>query len=243
LILFKEFFMLLYENYKFITKIFKMASVAPSILSADFSCLKKDIQAAESSGADWIHVDVMDGHFVPNITIGPAVVEHIRRHTTLPLDVHLMIEQPERFIDAFRKAGADIITVHQEACIHLQRTLSHIRQTGAKSGVSINPATSPETLKYILNDVDLILVMSVNPGFGGQKFIEATVSKIRAISEMINNLNILIEVDGGINDKTGKLAVDSGAHVLVAGSYIFKSDNIRETINSLKNISRKTVNL
>lgn len=220
-----------------------MAIVAPSILSADFSNLGRDIKLAEESGADWIHIDVMDGHFVPNITIGPVVVEHLRKITKLTLDVHLMIEDPDRYIQDFRHAGADIISVHQEACIHLNRTLNFIRSTGAKAGVVLNPATPPETLDYILDDTDLILVMSVNPGFGGQSFIPTSVQKIQKISEMIGSKKILIEVDGGITDRTGTDVVRAGAHVLVAGSYIFGSENPKERIQKLKSISSKTISV
>ncbi len=217
-----------------------MAIVAPSILSADFTHLERDIKTAEEGGADWIHVDVMDGHFVPNITIGPVVVEHLRKVTRLPLDVHLMIENPDRYIQDFRNAGADIISVHQEACVHLDRTLHFIRSTGARSGVVLNPATPPETLNYVLDDVDLILVMSVNPGFGGQSFIPSSVQKIQALSRMIGSRKILIEVDGGINDQTGSQVVRAGAQVLVAGSYVFGSDKPKERIQKLKTISPHT---
>jgi ribulose-phosphate 3-epimerase len=217
-----------------------MAIVAPSILSADFAHLERDIKTAEEAGADWIHVDVMDGHFVPNITIGPVVVEHLRKVTKLPLDVHLMIENPDRYIQDFRKAGADIISVHQEACHHLNRTLQFIRSTGAKAGVVLNPATPHDTLQYILDDVDLILVMSVNPGFGGQSFISNSVLKIHAISKMIGSRKILIEVDGGITDRTGAEVVNAGAHVLVAGSYVYGSESPKERIQKLKAISSHT---
>lgn len=213
-----------------------MAIVAPSILSADFAHLERDIKMAEEAGADWIHIDVMDGHFVPNITIGPVVVERLRKVTRLPLDVHLMIENPDRYIQDFRNAGADIISVHQEACIHLNRTLHFIRNTGAKAGVVLNPATPPDTLKYVLDDVDLILVMSVNPGFGGQSFISSSIQKIQALSNMIGSKKILIEVDGGVTDQTGMEVVKAGAHVLVAGSYIFGSENPKERIHKLKSI-------
>lgn len=213
-----------------------MAIVAPSILSADFNRLELDIIMAQEAGADWIHVDVMDGHFVPNITIGPIVVEHLRKVTSLPLDVHLMIENPDRYIQDFRSAGADIISVHQEACDHLNRTLHFIRSTGAKAGVVLNPATPSDTLQYILDDADLILVMSVNPGFGGQSFIANSVQKIQTLSKMIGPRKILIEVDGGINDQTGKEVVKAGAHVLVAGSYIFGAENPKERIHKLKSI-------
>ncbi len=214
-----------------------MAIIAPSILSADFAHLARDVRAAEEAGADWIHVDVMDGHFVPNITIGPVVVEHLRKVTQLPLDVHLMIEQPDRYIPDFRKAGADVISVHQEACVHLHRTLDLIHTTGAKAGVVLNPATPPETIRYVLDDVDLILVMSVNPGFGGQEFVESSVLKIRTLKEMIDYRRIFIEVDGGINDETGRRVVQAGANVLVAGSYIFGSENVKDRIARLKKIS------
>jgi ribulose-phosphate 3-epimerase len=217
-----------------------MTLVAPSILSADFANLERDVKMAEESGADWIHVDVMDGHFVPNITIGPVVVEHLRKVTKLPLDVHLMIENPDRYVQDFRHAGADIISVHQEACAHLHRTLHFIRSTGAKAGVVLNPATSPETLPYVLDDVDLILVMSVNPGFGGQTFIPSSLQKIKALSGMIGNRKIFIEVDGGVNDHTGQQVVAAGANVLVAGSYVFGSGNMKERILKLKNLSAGT---
>jgi ribulose-phosphate 3-epimerase len=214
-----------------------MAIIAPSILSADFAHLARDVRAAEEAGADWIHVDVMDGHFVPNITIGPVVVEHLRKVTQLPLDVHLMIEQPDKYIPDFRKAGADIISVHQEACVHLHRTLDLIHTTGAKAGVVLNPATPPETVRYVLDDVDLILVMSVNPGFGGQEFVESSVLKIRTLKEMVDYRRIFLEVDGGINDETGRRVVQAGATVLVAGSYIFGSENVKDRIARLKKIS------
>jgi ribulose-phosphate 3-epimerase len=218
-----------------------MPIVAPSILSADFANLERDIRMAEKAGADWIHVDVMDGHFVPNITIGPVVVEHVRKITDLPLDVHLMISEPDRYIEAFRKAGADIISVHQEACPHLQRTLHAIRESGARAGVVINPATSHLTLEYILDDVDLILLMSVNPGFGGQSFLESTIDKIRAVKAMIAHRKILIEVDGGITDQTGLKVLKAGAAVLVAGSYIFASSRPSERIAKLKNLTTNTL--
>jgi ribulose-phosphate 3-epimerase len=214
-----------------------MALVAPSILSANFANLERDVKMAEEGGADWIHVDVMDGHFVPNITIGPVVVKHLRKVTKLPLDVHLMIEHPDRYVQDFRDSGADIISVHQETCIHLQRTLHFIRSTGAKAGVVLNPATSHETLQYVLDDVDLILVMSVNPGFGGQEFIKSSVQKIQAISKMIGSKKIFIEVDGGVNDTTGQQVVSAGAHVLVAGSYVFGAGTMKERIAQLKNLS------
>jgi len=216
-----------------------MPIIAPSVLSADFGSLERDVQKAEKAGADWIHVDVMDGHFVPNITIGPIVVQYLRKATSLPLDVHLMIEKPERYIDAFRKAGADVISVHQEACTHLQRTLQQIRATGAKAGAVLNPATPPQTLEYVLDDVDLILVMSVNPGFGGQEFLPSSIRKIQTIRQMLGHRKVFIEVDGGVNDRTGAQVVQAGANVLVAGSYIFGVENMQERIQTLKRISSK----
>ncbi len=218
-----------------------MPIIAPSILSANFANLERDLRMAEKAGADWIHVDVMDGHFVPNITIGPVVVEHIRKITERPLDVHLMISDPDRYLDAFRKAGADIISVHQEACTHLQRTLHAIRELGAKAGVVINPATSPHTLEYVLDDVDLILVMSVNPGFGGQRFIESSIAKIRTIKGMIGHRKIFIEVDGGITDQTGLQVLKAGANVLVSGSYIFSSSHPEDRLAKLKHLTTSTL--
>lgn len=218
-----------------------MPVVAPSILSANFANLEQDVRAAEKAGADWIHVDVMDGHFVPNLTIGPVVVEHLRKITSLPLDVHLMIEHPDRYLDAFRKAGADIISVHQEACVHLQRTLHAIRESGAKAGVVLNPATPPHTIEYVLDDADLVLVMSVNPGFGGQEFLDSSLQKIRTLKEMIGHRKIFLEVDGGITEQTGLRVMKAGANVLVAGSYIFGAARPAERIQILKNLSTSTL--
>ena len=213
-----------------------MVKIAPSILSADFSRLGEEIRAIEAGGADYVHVDVMDGHFVPNITIGPLVVEAARKVTNLPLDVHLMIENPDRYIPDFAKAGADILTVHQETVPHLHRTVQLIRSLGKKAGVSINPATPVAALDLILDDLDLVLVMSVNPGFGGQSFIPSCLGKITALRRMIaeRGLKVELEVDGGVKtDNIGRI-VAAGADVLVAGSAVFGTDDYRETIATLK---------
>jgi len=213
-----------------------MIKIAPSILSADFSRLGEDIRAVDRAGADYIHVDVMDGHFVPNITIGPLVVEALRRVTEKPLDVHLMIENPDLYIPDFAKAGADIITVHQEAVPHLHRTVQLIKSLGKQAGVSINPATPVETLDVILDELDLVLVMSVNPGFGGQSFIPSALDKIRALRRRIGErgLTTELEVDGGVKvDNIGEV-VAAGADVLVAGSAVFHSDDYAATIAALR---------
>jgi ribulose-phosphate 3-epimerase len=199
--------------------------VAPSILSADFGALAEQIKIVEAAGADWIHVDVMDGHFVPNITIGPVVVEAARRATRLPLDVHLMISDPDLYIEPFAEAGADILTVHVEACPHLHRTVQAIHKVGVQAGVAINPATALTALEDILPQLDLVVVMSVNPGFGGQSFIGSTperVEKVRSMIDAIPSGKIRLEVDGGIDAMTGPIVVDAGADVLVAGSAVFR---------------------
>jgi ribulose-phosphate 3-epimerase len=210
--------------------------VAPSILSADFARLGEEIKAVEAAGADWLHVDVMDGRFVPNITIGPPVVKAIRRVTKLPLDVHLMIVEPERYVDDFAAAGADTITVHVEACNHLHRTLAHIRSLGKRSGVTLNPSTNEDTLKYVLDVADQILVMSVNPGFGGQKLIPEVLPKVAAIRKMIDDrkLPIDLEIDGGITAETAKEAIAAGARVLVAGNAVFNTKDYKAAIEAIR---------
>ena len=209
--------------------------IAPSILSADFAKLGEEVRAIDEAGADWIHIDVMDGHFVPNLTIGPGVVKALRPHTSKPFDVHLMISPVDPFLDAFAEAGADVITVHPEAGPHLHRTIQRIKTLGKKAGVSLNPATPAKMLDYVLEDLDLVLVMSVNPGFGGQKFISSQLKKIEAIANRIakDNLDIRLEVDGGIDAETAPKAIAAGATVLVAGTAAFRggpdhyADNIR----------------
>jgi len=209
--------------------------IAPSILSADFAKLGEEVRAIDEAGADWIHIDVMDGHFVPNLTIGPGVVKALRPHSQKPFDVHLMISPVDNFLDAFAEAGADIITVHPEAGPHLHRTIQRIKALGKRAGVSLNPATPAKMLDYVLDQIDLVLVMTVNPGFGGQKFITGQLKKIEAIANRIfkENLNVELEVDGGIDPETARQAVGAGATALVAGTAVFKggpasyADNIR----------------
>ena len=210
--------------------------IAPSILSSDFSRLGDEIRAVEAAGADWIHIDVMDGRFVPNITIGPPIVKAIRGVTKLPFDVHLMIVEPEKYLEAFAEAGADTITVHVEACPHLHRTLQHIRSLKKRAGVVINPGTSEESLRYVLELADLILVMSVNPGFGGQSFLPEVLPKVAAIRKMIDASGraIDLEIDGGISDKTARLATAAGARALVAGNAVFSGGRYKEAIAALR---------
>ncbi|MFY0544481.1 ribulose-phosphate 3-epimerase [Brevibacillus sp. H7] len=214
-----------------------MVKIAPSILSANFARLGEEILDVERGGADWIHVDVMDGHFVPNITIGPLIVEAIRPVTKLPLDVHLMIEEPDRYIPQFVKSGADFVTVHQEACRHLHRTLHLIKEQGAKAGVVLNPATPLVTIESVLEDVDLVLLMTVNPGFGGQKFIHSVLPKVKALRSMLNERglqSVEIEIDGGVNPQTARLCEEAGATVLVAGSAVFNQTDRAQAIAAIR---------
>lgn len=213
-----------------------MVKIAPSILSADFAKLGEEVFDVEKGGADFIHVDVMDGHFVPNITIGPLIVEAIRPVTKLPLDVHLMIEDPDKYIEAFAKAGADYITVHVEASRHLHRTIHLIKSFGVKAGVVLNPATPVETIQHIIADIDMVLLMSVNPGFGGQKFIPEVLPKIKKVKDLAAEKGavIEIEIDGGVNSETAKLCIEAGATVLVAGSAIYNQKDRKKAIELIR---------
>ena len=213
-----------------------MVKIAPSILSADFSKLGEEISDVEKGGAEFIHVDVMDGHFVPNITIGPLIVESIRPITKLPLDVHLMIENPDQYIESFAKAGADYITVHVEACRHLHRTIQLIKSFGVKAGVVLNPATPVQLIEPIIEELDIVLLMSVNPGFGGQKFIPSVLNKIKQVRDLAKQkgVQLEIEVDGGVNEQTARLCVEAGATILVAGSAVYNQEDRGKAISILK---------
>jgi ribulose-phosphate 3-epimerase len=212
--------------------------IAPSVLAADFANLQRDIEMVNASEADWFHVDIMDGVFVPNISFGFPVVEAIKKHATKPLDVHLMIVQPERYIENFKKAGADVITVHYEACTHLHRTIQQIKDVGCKAGVAINPHTPVSFLEEILCEVDLVCIMTINPGFGGQKFIPSTFQKVMKLRQLADNqgLSTLIEIDGGVNSDNARPLIDAGADVLVAGNFVFSSKNPIQTIAKLKSL-------
>jgi ribulose-phosphate 3-epimerase len=212
--------------------------IAPSVLAADFANLEKEIRMINESDADWIHIDIMDGVFVPNISMGLPVVEAINRHARKPLDVHLMIVQPERYVEAFRKAGAKIISVHVEACKHLHRNIQQIHDLGCQAGVAINPHTSLGELENVIGDIDLVCLMSVNPGFGGQKFIENTFRKVADLKRMIaaSGSNALIEIDGGVNQSNARPLIEAGANVLVAGNFVFSSSDPQEVIRGLKKL-------
>jgi ribulose-phosphate 3-epimerase len=212
--------------------------ISPSLLAADFTNLKVDIEMVNQSEADWFHLDIMDGVFVPNISYGLPVVEQINKIAKKPLDVHLMIIDPDRYVEAFKKAGADFLTVHYEACTHLHRTIQNIHNNGMKAGVSLNPHTPVSVLEDIISDIDLVLLMSVNPGFGGQSFIENTYSKVKKLVQLIKekNASAIIEIDGGVNLETGKKLIEAGANALVAGSFVFGSEHPSQTITDLKNL-------
>ncbi len=211
-----------------------MVLIAPSILAADMANLKSEVEALAAAGADMLHLDIMDGHYVPNLTFGPGLVKTLRPYSRLPFDVHLMVTEPEVMVPWFAAAGADIITVHYEAAVHLDRTLAEIRAAGKKAGVSLNPATPENVLEYVLDKLDLILVMSVNPGFGGQSFIPSQLEKIQRIKSMIGGRNIKIEVDGGINPMTAAECIAAGADILVAGTSVFAGEDYRKNIDALR---------
>ncbi len=217
----------------------KNTRIAPSVLAADFANLQRDIEMINNSEADWFHIDIMDGVFVPNISFGMPVLDAIRKHAQKPLDVHLMIVDPDRYISTFKKLGADVLTVHYEACTHLHRTLQAIKAEEMKAGVALNPHTNVDLLEDVIQDIDLVCIMSVNPGFGGQSFIENTYSKVEKLKNLINkkNASTLIEIDGGVTDKNAQQLAKVGADVLVAGSFVFNAINPQETIANLKNIS------
>ncbi|MFT4674027.1 MAG: ribulose-phosphate 3-epimerase [Patiriisocius sp.] len=212
--------------------------IAPSVLAADFANLQRDIEMINNSDADWFHIDIMDGVFVPNISFGMPVLRDIAKHATKTIDVHLMIVEPDRYISTFKSLGADVLTVHYEACTHLHRTLQAIKAEGMKSGVALNPHTSISLLEDTIQDIDLVCLMSVNPGFGGQSFIENTYAKVTALKELITRkgANTIIEIDGGVTNENAKQLADAGADVLVAGSYVFKSENPTKTITNLKTL-------
>ena len=218
-----------------------MIKLAPSILSADFARLLEDVKKVEKAGCEYLHIDVMDGHFVPNITLGPGIVKSLRKDVNMVFDAHLMIENPDNYIKEFADAGCDIIVVHQEACTHLHRTIQNIKSHGMKAGVALNPATPIETIKYVLQDVDMVLLMSVNPGFGGQSYIPVVTEKIKELKALIDkmNLDIDIEVDGGVKPSNIAEVVNAGANVIVAGSAIFNAGNIDEAVKSLRENASK----
>lgn len=217
----------------------KNTLIAPSVLAADFGNLQRDVEMINNSAADWFHIDIMDGVFVPNISFGMPVLASIQKHAKKTIDVHLMIVDPDRYIDTFKKLGADILTVHYEACTHLHRSLQAIKAADMKAGVAINPHTNVALLEDVINDIDLVCIMSVNPGFGGQSFIENTYKKVQQLKEIIvrNNASTLIEIDGGVTDKNAKALAEAGADVLVAGSFVFTAENPIETIANLKQVA------